>query len=182
MATWIAFLRAINLGAKRKFSPAQVVAATEAAGFTDVATHINTGNVRFSTTMRSPQRIADALEQAYAADRGFEVPVVLMAPDEVAAIADSLDDVAAGHAGKHYVSLVRDAPTAAAASALEGKSVAGCRVVVRDRAVHLLVDDDYRSAAVSNATVEKLLGVATNRNRTVIAAIAAKWCGTAKVE
>ena len=65
MPTTLAFLRAINLGATRKFPKAEIVAATEAAGGTDVATHINTGNVRLATRMRSRERIEAALEAAY---------------------------------------------------------------------------------------------------------------------
>ena len=53
MATYIGFLRAINLGPTRKFPKASIIKAVEAAGFTDVATYINTGNVRFDTTLRS---------------------------------------------------------------------------------------------------------------------------------
>ena len=45
MPTYVAFLRAINLGPNRKFAKADIVAATEAAGGTDVETYINTGNV-----------------------------------------------------------------------------------------------------------------------------------------
>lgn len=176
MSTWVAFLRAINLGARRKFSPAEVVAATEAAGFSDVATHINTGNVRFTTTMRSRERITERLEAAYAADRGFEVPVALLTLAEVRAVADSLDAIGAGHEGNHYVSLLQAAATPEAVAELEALSNANERVVVRDRAVHLLVTTDFRGARLSGATIEKHLGVATNRNRTVIAAIAAKWC------
>ena len=45
MPTYIAFLRAINVG-KRMFANAAIVQACEDAGFTDVETYINTGNVR----------------------------------------------------------------------------------------------------------------------------------------
>src|SRR3990170_2320186 len=77
MPTYVAFLRAINLGATRKFPKADIVSATEAAGGTDVATYINTGNVRLSSTMRSRGRVEAALEQAYAAERGFPVPTIV---------------------------------------------------------------------------------------------------------
>ncbi|HEY9564422.1 MAG TPA: DUF1697 domain-containing protein, partial [Nocardioides sp.] len=49
MPSYVAFLRAINLGAKRKFPKDDPRSAVESAGFTDVETHINTGNVRLST-------------------------------------------------------------------------------------------------------------------------------------
>ena len=70
---YIAFLRAINLGATRKFPKDAVKLATEAAGGTDVETYLNTGNVRLTSTRRSAAAVARDLEQAYAADRGFEV-------------------------------------------------------------------------------------------------------------
>ena len=105
MATYVAFLRAINLGATRKFPKDDIVAATEAAGFEDVATHINTGNVRLSTTMRSRARIEAALEAAYLADRGFEVPTIVYAGSELREVHEHASTV--DHAGKHYVALLR---------------------------------------------------------------------------
>ena len=71
MATYIGFLRAINLGATRKFPKASIIKAVEDAGFTEVATHINTGNVRFDTTLRSRAKIEAALEKAFEAEAGL---------------------------------------------------------------------------------------------------------------
>ena len=45
------------------------------------------------------------------------------------------------------------------------------------RAVHLLLGKDYHTAKLTNAPVEKHLGVATNRNVTVLRTVAEKWCG-----
>ncbi len=176
MATYVGFLRAINLGANRKFPKADIVAATEAAGFTEVATHINTGNVRFATSMRSRARIEGALEKAYLADRGFEVPTIVFRPEELCAIADEAEEVADGHPGTHYVSLLKQAPSAALARQLEALSTDRDVARVRGRAVHLVIADPYHHAPLTNASVEKQLDVATNRNLKVIRAIADKWC------
>jgi uncharacterized protein (DUF1697 family) len=176
MATYVGFLRAINLGATRKFPKAAILAATEAAGFTDVETHINTGNVRFGTAMRSRARIEAALERAYLESQGFEVPTIVFGRAELCRVADDADRLGEGHRGRHYVSLLKEEPSAAAARALEERSTADERVVVAGRAVHLLVGESYLGATTSNATVEKLLGVATNRNATVIRALRQKWC------
>jgi hypothetical protein len=43
------------------------------------------------------------------------------------------------------------------------------------RAAHLLLGPDYHTARLTNATVEKHLGVATNRNVKVIRTLAEKW-------
>ena len=174
MATYIGFLRAINLGANRKFPKADIVAAVEAAGFTDVETYINTGNVRFDTTLRSRAKIEAALEDAFLADRGFEVPTMVFTQKELVEIADHASSF--GHGGKHYVSLLKQAPTAAAIEKVEAVSTTGEVAKVGGRAVHLLLGDNYHEAKLTNATIEKQLGVATNRNLTVIRALAEKWC------
>ena len=176
MATYVGFLRAINLGRTRKFPKAGIVAAVEAAGFTDVATYINTGNVRFDTTLRSRARIEAALEAAFAEQAGFEVPTIVFTPKELAAIAAEADGF--GHPGKHYVSLLKQAPSDAAVRALEEKVAEfGTGEVARvgGRGVHLLLGENYHEAKLTNAVIEKHLGVATNRNVNVVRTLAEKW-------
>lgn len=176
MATYIAFLRAINLGAKRKFPKAAIVRATESAGFTDVETYINTGNVRFSTTLRSRARIEAALEAAYLDEAGFEVPTIVFTQAELRTIAADAEGFADGHEGLHYVSLLKSPPTPAAIAMLEERSTAEEVARVGGRAVHLLLRPAYHEARLTNAVVERALGVATNRNLTVVRALAEKWC------
>lgn len=172
MTTYVGFLRAINLGATRKFPQAAIVASSEAAGFADVATHINTGNVRFSTRMRSRARIESALETAYLADRGFEVPTIAYAADELRGVVEDADGF--GHRGKHYVWLLKDTPSAALRQELEALSTDDERVGLSQRAVHLMLDGGYLDATLLKP-IEKRVGVATNRNLTVLRALVAKW-------
>jgi uncharacterized protein (DUF1697 family) len=174
MATYIAFLRAINLGANRKFPKDAIKAAVEEAGGTDVETYINTGNVRLDSALRSRAKVEATLEKAFRADRGFEVPAIVFTPKELAAIADEAE--AFGHGGRHYVSLLKDAPTAAQIKAVEAAGTADEVARVGGRAVHLLLGANYHQAKLTNAVIEKHLGVATNRNLTVIRTLATKWC------
>lgn len=173
MPTYVAFLRAINLGATRKFPKDAIKAAVEAAGGTDVETYINTGNVRLTTPMRSRAKIEAALEEAFLADRGFEVPTIVFTPKELVEIAEHAATF--GHGGRHYVSLLKEAPTAAAIKKLDEASTADEVAKVGGRAVHLLLGENYHEAKLTNAVVEKHLGVATNRNLTVIDALATRW-------
>ena len=82
MPTFIAFLRAVNVG-KRKYPMAELREALTDAGFEEVETHIQTGNVLFRTRLRSRAKVIAALEKAMLEDRGFEVPVVLLTPAEL---------------------------------------------------------------------------------------------------
>lgn len=173
VTTWIAFLRAINLGATRKFPKDGIVAAVHAAGGTDVATYINTGNVRFNHELDDREAVELALEKSFAEAAGFEVPTICVTPQELTSIAAAAS--ALEHAGKHYVSILKQEPGAAAVAALEARSGGAERVVVRGRGVHLLLDDSYHLAKLTNNTVEKHLGPATNRNLTVITTLASRW-------
>jgi len=175
VATYIAFLRAINLGATRKFPKDKIVEAVEAAGFTEVATYINTGNVRFDTTLRSRAKIEAALEKEFEATAGFKVPTMVFTQKELREIAE--EAASFGHGGKHYVSLLKEAPTAAAIKKLDDSITTDEVARVGGRAVHLLLGDNYHEATLTNVQVEKHLGVATNRNLTVIRALAEKWGG-----
>jgi len=174
MPTYIGFLRAINVG-KRMFAKGAIVQACEDAGCTDVETYINTGNVRVTTPLRSRTRVEDALEKAFAAEAGFEVPTIVLTPKELAAIAADAEELGARHSGLHYVSLLKETPSAAAVKKLDGAGKEGESAVVRGRAAHLLLGRDYHSAKLTNAVVEKHLGVATNRNLKVIRTLAEKW-------
>jgi uncharacterized protein (DUF1697 family) len=175
MPTYIAFLRAINLGANRKFPKDAIKAAAEGAGFTDVETYINTGNVRLTTTMRSRAKVEAALEKAFLDDRGFEVPTIVFTPTELTAIADEAAEFAQDHDGVHYVSLLKDEPSDEVIEKIEAAGRGAESARVGGRAVHLLLGANYHEAKLSNATVEKLMGVATNRNLKVIRTLAEKW-------
>ncbi len=176
MPTYVAFLRAINLGATRRFPKEAIVAATEAAGFESVATHINTGNVRLTTAMRSRERIETALEKAYLADRGFEVPTMVYPGAELVEVAEDAARLGATHSGRHYVSLLKAVPSPDQATALEALSTDDERAVVAGRAVHLLLGENYHQARLTNAVVERHLGPATNRAVTVLETLVQKWC------
>jgi len=174
VATYIGFLRAINLGRNRKFPKASIIRAVEAAGFIDVATYINTGNVRFDTPLRSRAKIEAALEAAFEAEADFAVPTVVFTQKELREIAEHAASF--GHGGRHYVSLLKKDPSPAAVKRLEESSTTDEVAKVGGRAVHLLIGENYHEARLTNAAVEKHLGVATNRNINVIRALAEKWC------
>ena len=178
MPTYVAFLRAINLGANRKFPKGEIRRAVEKAGFTDVETHINTGNVRFTTPMRSRAKIEKALEDAFAADRGFDVPAIVFTTAELKAIAAEAVALSEAHPGleRHYVYLLKkELPQATIERIAEMATDAG-QMVVSGRAAHALLGPGYQTGNVDPLGAAKLLGVGTNRNLTVIRAIAEKWC------
>lgn len=179
MPDYVAFLRAVNLGKNRKFPMAELRACLVGAGFDEVETYIQTGNVRVRSPLRSPVKLADRLEEIFEADRGFTVPTVVMTTkalrqvyDDAVGLEPPLDTTAEL---RRYVTLLKDEPAATAAAELESLSDQAEAVRVRGRAVHLWVHSGYQNARLNNARVEKLLGVATTRDLKVITTLAERW-------
>ncbi len=177
MPTFIAFLRAVNVG-KRQYPMAELRDALTDAGFEDVETHIQTGNVRFRTNLRSKEKVRKELERVMKADRGFEVPVCLFTAAELAEVADDAQRFAGEHEGSgtgHYVSLFQGTAKASDVTEFEKRDVAGEHVRVGRRAGHLILSKSYHEAKTGNDVFEKTFGPATNRNMTVITKLVGKW-------
>jgi len=178
MTTYLAFLRAINLGPTRKFPKGEIVRVVTDAGFTDVATHIASGNVRFSSTLRSRSKIEATLEKAFAADRGFDVPTIVFTAAEFAALARDAAALSAERPGlaRHYVYLLKEELPASVVSQVEAASSDAGEMVVRGRAAHALLLPGYEAGDVDPLRAARLLGVGTNRNLNVVTTLAEKWC------
>jgi uncharacterized protein (DUF1697 family) len=175
MPSYVAFLRAINLGARRKFAKDDIARVVIAAGASGVATHINTGNVLLTSGARSREKVEATLEAAFVQDRGFEVATIAYPLDELRAIVDDIEDLHDPALMRHYVMLLKEEPTAEVAAAVHALEAGPHRAVVRGRAAHLLLGEGYEAGGVDPLKAEKLLGIATTRNNTVLRAIAAKW-------
>ena len=122
------------------------MAAVEAAGFTDVETYINTGNVRFDTPLRSRAKIEAALEKAFQADGGFEVPTIVFTPAELRADGGRGGRPSATPAGTTSRCSRRSRPRPRS-QRVEEASAAEEVAKVGGRAVHLLLGENYHEAS-----------------------------------
>ena len=85
MNTYIALLRAVNVGGTGKLPMAELRALCEAAGFADVRTYIASGNVVFRARGTAQQARA-ALEGQLLAYAGSPIGVVVRTPEELQAV------------------------------------------------------------------------------------------------
>src|SRR6476620_1583090 len=111
MALYIAFLRAVNVGG-RKVPMADLRGHLEDAGFTEVATHIQSGNVRVNSTLRSVPKVEAQLEKVMAAAFGIEIPAIVRRPGELVDLVENAPKNPLGPDARHYVSFLRDQPSA----------------------------------------------------------------------
>lgn len=88
---YVALLRGINVGGKKKVAMAQLKETFERAGGTDVTTYINSGNVIFSDE-RSADDLTPILEGAIEDGIGFHVKVLLRDLPSIQAVVDAIPD------------------------------------------------------------------------------------------
>ena len=104
MATQIAFLRGVNVGGRNRVPMAALRDALEAAGFTNVRTHLQSGNVLVDTETpagTTSERIAGTIEDAF----GLDITVLVRTPAQIARLANPFLDVEPDGAKTHVVFL-----------------------------------------------------------------------------
>ncbi len=179
MPSYIALLRAVNVGG-RVFKMADLRSCLEEAGLEDVETYIQTGNVRFSTAMRSLPKVERYVEQALAGGCGFDVPTIMFSPAELRQVYDDTMRLPSpfgksdGH-GRYLVFFKEgDAPGADVAEEIAAWDRPGESAAVVGRAVHVWLDHPTMQAEFFGA-FKKVLAPGTNRNLKVVTALADKW-------
>jgi uncharacterized protein (DUF1697 family) len=116
---YAAFLRGVNLG-KRTVKSAELKAAFEAMGFTDVKTLLASGNVLFDA--KTGKGLKAKIEAGLKERFGFDVPIVLRSLDELKAMveADPFGREAGEDAQLHVLLLDQDLPTGFKQASLPG--------------------------------------------------------------
>jgi uncharacterized protein (DUF1697 family) len=83
MAEWVCFLRAVNLGARNRVSMPQLRKALLAAGFEDVRTYLQSGNVVLKSRRRAEADVASAVRSVVGVEFGIDTPVLIRTPQQV---------------------------------------------------------------------------------------------------
>ena len=134
MSTFVALLRAVNVGGTGKLPMADLVAMARAAGFERVRTYIASGNLIFETS-RGEREIRAVLERALEEYAGKHVGVVVRTGEEMAAVlaANPFPDRAPSHTAVIFLDAPPPADTLAHVVAPDGEEV---RVGAREIYVH----------------------------------------------
>ena len=119
MARHIVLLRGINIGPRNRIAMPALRAALEKAGFEDVRTYVQSGNVVL-TSPDSGQKVALACERLIAREFGLDVAVVVRTRAALARVVERnpLGDVAA-NPKRYQVSFLGGKPSAAVLRKLE---------------------------------------------------------------
>lgn len=174
---YVALLRGINLGAKRRIGMADLRAAVSDLGFGDVATLLQSGNVLFTSDEGSAKEVAKRLEDGLEKAFGMNVRCTLRTGPEIAAVveANPLADVATE--GARYMALfLSDEPDAKLLAEHDPVALDPERIRVGDRVIYHWCPDGILEAPPVGAFVDKHLGVwTTARNWNTVEKLAAKF-------
>lgn len=177
MASFVVFLRAVNVGG-RKLPMADARKVLEDNGFSNVESHIQTGNFLVTTSMRSIDKVEQTVGKVLGEHAGYDVVAIVRRPGDLPRLVEAVDAVplALKSEQSRYVSFCTSAPTAAKAAELEEWDAPGERAHVMGKDVLLEFALPFHTARLTGPRIEKVLGVAgTARNMTVVRALAQKW-------
>ncbi|MCT4646937.1 MAG: DUF1697 domain-containing protein [Carboxylicivirga sp.] len=82
MTKYIALLRGINIGGRRKIIMSDLRKLLQSQGFDNVQTYIQSGNIVFDCNQDNISSLADKIANAIQQEFGFEVPVLVRSTDD----------------------------------------------------------------------------------------------------
>jgi uncharacterized protein (DUF1697 family) len=174
MTRYVAFLRAINVGG-HIVKMDRLRELFLSAGLANVSTFIASGNVLFESK-RAPTSLEALIEKTLQSALGYEVATMLRSAAEVARIIDRVDALGlAGGPGGLYIGLLKQTPSAHAATAVAAMSNDIDTLLVDGRELYWRCATSFSDSTVPGPALGRALGVAvTTRNVSTVRKLAGR--------
>jgi len=166
MTAYAALLRAVNVGGTGLIRMADLKALCEKAGFGNVVTLLQSGNVVF-TARGSDTAVAKKLADAIEKSHGFRPMIAVRTADEIEAAmqANPFRAEETSDPGHLLIAFMADDPKEGAATRLGVVKVNRERLKLSGRELYIHYADGAGTSKVTNAVLERALGVqSTARN------------------
>jgi uncharacterized protein (DUF1697 family) len=172
MARHVVLLRGINIGPRNRIAMGELREALEEAGFEDVRTHLQSGNVVLTSSAK-PESVARKCEKVIRERFGLEIAVVVRSRAELARVVkrNPLGDVAT-EPKRYQVSFLSGKPAAKVVRELEAVAAPEERVVAFGREIYAWHPNTVARSKLWAKLAGKGLGVtATARNWATVKAL-----------
>jgi len=169
MGRRILLLRGINLGPRRRVPMAELRKLLTGAGFEDVRTYVQSGNVVVSSD-GDPEELERRTEWLIGERFGFEVPTIARTRDELAAVVERnpLRDVAS-NPKRYQVSFLAAEPSDGLVEELAAVAASGERLLCAGRELYAWHPEGVARSKLWARLASADLGVkATARNWTTV--------------
>jgi uncharacterized protein (DUF1697 family) len=174
MARHVVLLRGINLGPRNRVAMPALREALEEAGFENVRTHLQSGNVVLESSAK-PEAVLQEVERVISERFGLEIAVVVRTRAQLAAVVkrNPLGKVAT-EPKRYQVSFLSEKLPAKVVRELEAVAAPGEQVVAAGREVYAWHPDTIARSKLWAKLAGKDLGVtATARNWATVEALLA---------
>ena len=170
MATYVALLRGINLGGRRRLAMADLRSLLVGLGYSDVRTHLQSGNAVFTTPTRSAASVSGAVAAAIQADLDMDVDVVVRTGAELAVVlAHDPFDGRATDDSRYMVAFLEKGPPASWLSSIDRESYAPEEIAVVAKHIYLWLPHGVQDSRLARTLTDKKLGgTSTMRNRRTV--------------
>jgi uncharacterized protein (DUF1697 family) len=165
MPQHIALLRGINIGSRRRIAMADLRSILTAAGYENVQTFLQSGNVLLGSSA-APDRVACDVEQLISANFAIDVPVIVRSRAELADVIarDAIADAAADPK-RYQVSFLSAELDPAVAERLRTVDTSPERLVISGREIFTWHPEGIQQSGVAKLLSDRRLGVTlTARN------------------
>ena len=165
----IALLRGINVGGHKIIPMVKLKAIFESAGFKNVVTFIQSGNVLFDSTTSDTKTLRTKIEKMLTEALGYDVPTVVRSADEMKNVI-SKNPFMVEHVEKktkYYVMFLEKKPTKSERQSVLAMQVKGMDFRFGTCELYCLLDPKFsgNDSPFSNVKLEKLLNQkGTTRN------------------
>ncbi len=169
MKTYIALLRGINVSGQKKIKMAELRTHLSDWGFSAVQTYIQSGNIVLQDPDQGPQQIAERIRQGIASVYGFDVPVLVLIPEDLDAVLADNPFLPEKDPKRLYVTFLSSKPDPSLLNQLLQEDYSPEAFTVVKNYIYFFSPAGYGRAKMNNNFFEKKLKVdATTRNwRTV---------------
>jgi uncharacterized protein (DUF1697 family) len=175
MREWVCLLRAINLGARNKVGMPRLRKALDSAGFENVRTYVQSGNVVLSSGHRAAAEVAAAVRSVVQEEFGLDTPVLARTPEavrDIVAWCPFPDDAATRPTAVQVVHFDTE-PAATRVAATLAEDWSPDRLAIREWEACVMYAATMHVSRLQHATLLKRLGVGgTARNWRTMVAIA----------
>jgi uncharacterized protein (DUF1697 family) len=170
MPTYLALLRAVNVSGHNKLPMKELRERMENAGYGNVRTYIQSGNVIFEHPSENERELRSAIAELLLSEFNVKSPVVLRSRDELAeTVANSPYAVDPAEEKFLHVMFLGDLPSPEQLATLDPNRSPNDRWQVRGRDIYIHFKGGVAESKLTNAYFDsKLKTVSTGRNwRTV---------------
>ncbi len=158
VAVFVALLRGINVGKHRRVAMADLRAALGEAGYADVTTHLQSGNVILETRERSPDTVERSIEKTLRADLDLDIDVIVRRASDLGKVAKNNPFLRRGtDPATLHVGFLKKKPAAAAGRALTSRDFGDDELVLKGAELYLRYPGGYGRSKMTGAIFERVL-------------------------